>query len=227
MKLLIFAAPIRYRGTMKFSVGGLLGKRTPVQEGPNIVSRPEFGAEFSIGYGESAVLDNLMVTSLGAEGGRLQLSMKAGERSGTVELVPSQNAVAQHDWFEYAVSASLGQDRKPRVVVKRLCQNARPTDYGADFRLKTGECASFEHGMILRNRSVSRSRQGEFTNVVLELEHAGRKQEATLVSFAKGKEKFVFSGSRNSASFGPFSVRLNGASENEASLLVNRSAGLL
>jgi len=214
---------------MKFSVGGLFGKKN-APAGPMVVGRTEFGGEFSIGYNESFVIEDVILTSHGVVGNKLDLELKAGDRSGRVD-VPVKDVGSPEGcwWYEYMVR--LGSidpaSKRASVSVKKAVQGAKPMTYDSDFWLKPGECAVFEQGFMVRNKSTSRSNQGEFTNVTLGLEYRGQKGEVTLVSFAKGKEKFVYAQMKNAANFGPFDIKLNGASENEAAINVHRSNELM
>lgn len=209
---------------MKFSVGGLFSKKE-VQTGPHVVGRSDLGSEFSIGQNESVVIDDMVVTNLGLNSGRLDFGLKVGDRNGRVEIPVKQGTSAQDSyWFEYKISMiAFEPSLRARLRVNKTQQGIKPMSYDSDFWLKSGEAAAFEHGLIVKNKSTSRSRQGEFTNVILEMEHMGQRKEAILVSFAKGKEKFVYAQTKNTASFGPFDIKLNTASENEAVINVHHT----
>jgi hypothetical protein len=211
---------------MGFSFGNMF-KKAPVETGPRIVGRSDWGNEFVLGPNEAFVLNELVVSHGGAGEGRLSLNMKSGDRNGRLDIPFNQSSSA-HPWFEYSVAPlALDPTQRAKLKVNKLAHNTKPVIYDADFWLKQGEAAAFEHGLIVRNKQTSKSRMGEFTNVILELEHKGQKRDVTLVSFAKGKEKFVFSQSRKSASFGNFEVSLNSATDNEAVLKVTKASGLI
>jgi hypothetical protein len=195
-------------------------KKTPVETGPRIAGRSEFGGEFVIAPNEAMVLEDTIVTNMGAGNGVLTLGLKVGDRTGRLEI-PFNQSSAPKPWYEYNISAvSLDNMNNARIKVGRVCRDAKPVTYDSDFWLKSGEAAVFEHGFVVRNKSVSKSRMGEFTNVSLELSQHNQKKEVTLVTFAKGKEKFVFADSKKSATFGQFEVRLANASDTDAVLSV-------
>jgi len=212
---------------MKFSVGGLFSRKQE-PAGPRVVGRTELGGEFLIGQNESFVVGDTVLTNAGMYGGKLALDIRVADRSGRIELHVNEPTKGGSSWFEYRISpVVLDQAMRAKLSVKKACDRAKPVIYDADFWLKAGEFAAFEHGLVVRNKSTSRSRQGEFTNVTLEMEYQGQKKEVTLVSFAKGKEKFVYAQMKNTGSFGPFDIKLNSASESEAVLSVHKGNELM
>ena len=211
---------------MKFSVGNIF-RKAPAQEGPRVAGRTDFGGEFMISPGECFVVEDTMVTNLGIISGKMALGIRVGDRSGRLEL-PVNEGSRESNWFEYSISpVNINPSMQAKMSVRKNCQNARPITYDSDFWLKAGESAAFEHGLIVTNKSISKSRMGEFTNVTLGLEHGGRKNDVMLTGFAKGKEKFVFSDRKNSVAFGQFDITMNSVSNEAAVLNVRYSSNLL
>ncbi|MBM3304047.1 MAG: hypothetical protein FJY76_03040 [Candidatus Aenigmarchaeota archaeon] len=213
---------------MRFLVGGLFGRKE-VPAGPRIAGRTELGGEFSIGRDESFVVGDTIVTNTGMSGGRLALDLKVGDRNGRIEVPVNDPAKGPNSWYEYRISPVMldAATMRAKMSLKKACDRAKPAIYDADFWLKAGESAAFEHGLVLRNKSTSRSKQGEFTNVTLEMEYQGQRRDVILVSFAKGKEKFVYAQMKNVTGFGPFDIRLNSASETDAVLNVHKGSELI
>ncbi len=215
---------------MRFSIGRIdrIFRKREAETGPRIAGRTELGGEFAISPGESFVVEDAIITNMGVSGGRLALGMKSGERSGRLEVPVNEPAKGGSSWFEYRISpVSVDAAMRAKMSVEKACDRAKPAAYETDFWLRAGECVAFEQGLVIRNKSTSRSRQGEFTNVTLDMEYQGRKKEAVLVSFAKGREKFVYASMKNSASFGPFDIRLNSATDTEAVLNVRKGNELV
>ena len=201
-------------------------KEEPV--GPRVAGRTDLGSEFSIAPNESFVIGDTVLTNAGVSGGKLALDIRVADRNGRIEVPVNESAKGGSSWFEYRISpVTLDQSMRAKMSVKKACDRAKPVIYDADFWLKVGECAAFEHGLVLRNKSTSRSKQGEFTNVTLEMEYQGQRRDVILVSFAKGKEKFVYAQMKNVTGFGPFDIRLNSASESEAVLNVHKGNELI
>ncbi len=208
---------------MRFSVGGLFGRKEAAPAGPRVVGRTDIGGEFLIAPSESFVVEDTIITNMGMSGGKLALGMKVGDRSGRVEVPINEPMKGGSSWFEYRISpVSADAAMRAKMSMKKACDKAKPAAYDTDFWLRSGECAAFEHGLVIRNKSTSRSRQGEFTNVTLDMEYQNQKKEAMLVSFAKGKEKFVYASMKNTTSFGPFDIKLNSTTDTEAVLSVHK-----
>lgn len=213
---------------MRFSVGRLFGKKEAAQTGPRVAGRTDLGGEFLIAPNESFVVEDTIITNMGMSGGKLALGMKVGERNGRIEVPVNEPMKGGSSWFEYRISpVSVDASMRAKMSIRKACDRAKPAAYETDFWLRSGECAAFEHGLVIRNKSTSRSRQGEFTNVTLEMEYQNQKKEAILVSFAKGKEKFVYADMKNSASFGPFDIKLNSTTDTEAVLNVHKGNELM